>query len=213
MPRLKVSDYDGKIDWREVIGLERLNSMMQNDVSKSMVRYWRTTKDQAATIMFSGGDYHEGELALRRHLAQISGENPNQAAQAQMDQQKTISNVAEDNAETFGNIEMDRMDSESKILSDNEDSFNAAKHIDMENHMGGKAKQDVNNLSLQEVNQVTSAEHLNITEKTHNIQMSMPMSETVIQEHSLGNPIHHRNEVGSESELLGGLDLKTYNSN
>lgn len=204
---LKVSDYDTKTHWREIIGLERFNNFLQVDVAKRIVRFWKNTKDLAPNQLWGIENYSEAELHARSTLAKLSGQNPNHhVVQGDHQRKNSAANMGQnDNTGNSGITENDQNDSESRNMSEN-DSFKASPNNS--SPVPNLGLQEINNRSLQEVQQLSDDMRTNKTDLANNVQMSAPMSETMIAELPINKgplqrlPSSEGLEKGSEAEII-----------
>lgn len=204
---LKVSDYDTKTHWRESIGLERFNNFLQVDVPKRIVRFWKNTKDLAPNQLWGIENYDESELQARSMLAKISGQNPNHlVTQGDHHRKTSFPNMGQnDNTANSGITENDQNDSDSRNMSENDSLKATPQNTSPVPNLG---LNEINNRSLQEVQQISDDMRTNKSEFANNVQMSAPMSETMIAEMPTINhePLHRvhseRFEKGSEPETI-----------
>jgi hypothetical protein len=206
---LKVSEYDTRTHWREQLGLERFNRLMQGDVAKNIKKYWINTKDLALPQLEGHNTYEELNIVHRRHLAKISGVNPNKMHLNLANHQKNLIVQSGDNTANSGQHEMEKMESESRVLSEN-DSINvpskAEDKYQNETSVRVPKLNTVNNMSLQEINTNITDDRMNLSDRDkYNHQISEPMSETMIQEH-FESPNHERRNTGSPAEMLQNLN-------
>lgn len=206
---MKVSEYDTRTHWREQLGLERFNRLMQGDVAKNIKKYWINTKDLAPPQLEGHDTYDVSDIVYRRHLAKISGVNPNKMHQNRANHQKNLIVPAGDITANSGHHEMERMESESRVLSEN-DSINlpskAEEKTQNETSLRVPKLNTVNNMSLHEINANIMDDRMNLSDRDkYAHQISEPMSETMIQEH-VESPNHGRRNTGPPAEMLQNLD-------
>lgn len=158
---MKVSDYDARKHWIEIISLDRFNRLLQNDILKSLFKFWKSTKDFGPSIVWGLDPYELTELDARKYLAHVTGQNPNKLDQGLPNgHQRNPSTDPKDATGGSGSPEMERMDSDSRHASEN-DSINVGGKsaggtmVDVE---GSIPKLNINNVSMQEVQPISSDE-------------------------------------------------------
>lgn len=179
---MKVSDFDARKHWIEIISLDRYNRLLQNDVLKNLFKFWKSTKDFAPSTVWGLESYSMQEMEARRYLALVTGQNPSKMDQGQAAHHRNISANPGDVTGQSGAPEMERLDSESRLMSDN-DSMNVGKSAaGTMNEVSSKHVPhiDMDNVSMQEDLPLSSDERNNLSDSNRGNQMSEPGTDLAI---------------------------------
>lgn len=194
---MKVSDFDAKKYWVELLTLDRFNRLLQVDILKNLFKFWKSTKDFAPSSVWGMDAYELHELEDRRYLAHATGHNPNKVTDPghAYNHQGTISKDPANSTGGSGSPEMERMDSESKLMSDN-DSINVGKKSmgtlnDVDTPV---PKLSLKNVSMQEVLPISSDERDGHSQGSSQRLASHGLkSDNVLEEHSVISKEKKRN--------------------